>query len=1078
MSAYSLRCIAIFFSFLYLSGPCSAQTALETFGKNRIQYKDFDWKRISTPNFEIHFYQEGTEIAHLAARFAESDYDRIADLLGYTPYSKTKVFIYNSIADLQQSNVGLHNENAILIGGQTNFIKSQVEIPYTGNAADFKRELSTGVAQVMLVEMMFGGSLKDMVQSAYLLTLPEWFVSGAAAYVAEGWSLEMDNYVRDAVVNKNLRRPAVLTGQDATVIGHSIWNFIAERYGRANISNILNLTRIIRNEENSIGSTLGIPYSRFLSEWKSFYSTLNAPVIGAYAMPGEDFKVRRNSRNRFLYNQVKFSPNGKSIAYSENKGGKYKLYARSTTGRQSKWVMSGGYKVINQRFDPGIPLINWRNNNQLMVVHVSQGKYILSTYDLNKTFRRRIARKPLGNLDQIKSFDVSEDGKTLVLSASRNGRSDLFYYEIGRGAISAITNDIFDDLYPKFLPGSNRAVVFSSNRTADSLNPADKPSLTSVANNFDLYHYDPSQTDKAPRRILKSAGNALQPEAGGENTLYYLDDVTGIRQLYQHNIAAGTSRQVSNFRQNLDAYDVNVADSSLAFLTMNNRRRYIGYKRRFPFSGNTASIFTRRSRLLEERGESTFDNQGQLPGNATTGPGDSTAAAPASQLVLKEGEVDTDNYQFDAGTRPKQPEVASQGGGQTGTSPQQSTAGSRRPSTIPINGPFNYESRFSTNNIVSTALVDPLRGLGILFNLSMNDALENHRINGGLLGFLDFQSSNFFGEYQYLKKRLDLGIRFDKKTFHFNRLQSEGFVQRYNLYRIQPLISYPLSVASRITLAPTVMFTRYAETGFSTTSLAQPIQASNYGGLRAEYVFDNTNINGLNMIEGTRIKIRYENYLGLDDADQSFNNFNVDIRNYKKIHRDIIFASRLAFGNFGGQSRKSYMLGGMDNWIFPGRDRRPGDPLTITPNFDNRDILFNEFVTNLRGFNFNKLSGNTFLLLNAEVRFPIVKYFYRGPITSNFFKNFQFVGFTDIGAAWTGKGPFSRQNSLNTVIVGGQNNPFRATVTNFKNPFLAGYGVGARTLLLGYYVKFDVAWGMEDYVINSPKYYLTLGYDF
>ena len=47
-----------------------------------------------------------------------------------------------------------------------------------------------------------------------------------------------------------------------------------------------------------------------------------------------------------------------------------------------------------------------------------------------------------------------------------------------------------------------------------------------------------------------------------------------------------------------------------------------------------------------------------------------------------------------------------------------------------------------------------------------------------------------------------------------------------------------------------------------------------------------------------------------------------------------------------------------------------------------------------------------------------------------------------------------------------------------KNPFLIGYGAGVRTMLLGYYVKFDYAWGLEDGIINKPIAYLTLGYDF
>ncbi len=89
------------------------------------------------------------------------------------------------------------------------------------------------------------------------------------------------------------------------------------------------------------------------------------------------------------------------------------------------------------------------------------------------------------------------------------------------------------------------------------------------------------------------------------------------------------------------------------------------------------------------------------------------------------------------------------------------------------------------------------------------------------------------------------------------------------------------------------------------------------------------------------------------------------------------------------------------------------------------------------------------------------------------------VGFGDVGTAWFGnKGPFNRQNSLNTSVVGGGDNPFKAVVTNFKNPFLFGYGMGIRSTILGYYVKADYAWGIEDRTVSKPKFYVSLGYDF
>ena len=138
--------------------------------------------------------------------------------------------------------------------------------------------------------------------------------------------------------------------------------------------------------------------------------------------------------------------------------------------------------------------------------------------------------------------------------------------------------------------------------------------------------------------------------------------------------------------------------------------------------------------------------------------------------------------------------------------------------------------------------------------------------------------------------------------------------------------------------------------------------------------------------------------------------------------------------------------------------------------------MFNRFATNLRGFKYNSIYGSSFLLFNGELRVPIVRYIYKGPINSNFWRNLQLTTFTDIGSAWTGVGPFNSDNSLNTKVVNEGN--FSIKVKSYENPFLIGYGFGARTLVLGYYLKFDVAWGRQNGFTNDPRYYFTFGYDF
>jgi len=121
------------------------------FGKNRVQFKDFDWRMKSSPNFEIYYYDYGSGVSDYAILYAESEFNRIADLLGFNPSVKTRLMIYNSLTDLQQSNIGLDNENRS-VGGQTDFVKPKIEIPFTGNLYDFKQELSFVLRRFLLLK--------------------------------------------------------------------------------------------------------------------------------------------------------------------------------------------------------------------------------------------------------------------------------------------------------------------------------------------------------------------------------------------------------------------------------------------------------------------------------------------------------------------------------------------------------------------------------------------------------------------------------------------------------------------------------------------------------------------------------------------------------------------------------------------------------------------------------------------------------------------------------------------------------------------------------------------------------------
>jgi outer membrane protein assembly factor BamA len=233
----------------------------------------------------------------------------------------------------------------------------------------------------------------------------------------------------------------------------------------------------------------------------------------------------------------------------------------------------------------------------------------------------------------------------------------------------------------------------------------------------------------------------------------------------------------------------------------------------------------------------------------------------------------------------------------------------------------------------------------------------------------------------------------------------------------------------------------------------------------------------MNLIEGTRGKITFTHFEALGNKQQSFSNVAADVRHYQKIYKEIVLAVRGFAGAFIGKSPKQYALGGMDNWF--GNHINPtgiGNPLASRSGAFNPNLIFTEFATNLRGFDYATLYGNNVLLGNVELRIPLIRALAGGPVTSNFFRNMQLVGFYDIGTSWSGAPPFNSGGSVRKKeVVSG---PFSVQLNEYLNPWLYSYGCGLRSVMLGYYLKFDVAWPVENFQANNPRLMVTLGYDF
>lgn len=1037
----------------------------EKYGQNRIQERKFDWKYVRTSNFEVYFHQGSKSLSTMAAEMAEVEYDRITAVLGYTPYNKVKLFLYSSPAELIQSNIGLASLGDVS-NTELGMAHSRIEIGYTGDQVSFRKQLIYEISQVFIYDMLYGGNIKDALQSSLLLNLPAWFMEGLSTYLSEGWTSEMNDFMREQAKSGRLRKPSLYEGEEAKKVGQSIWNYIAVGYNRDQISNILNLTRIIRNEQTSITSTLGTPsYARFLKGWREYYEGINQKAAESFTDPTVDFRYAINKSNSVTNKPgVTLSSDQKFLAISEIYKKRYRIVVIEPETGKKRIIRQGKVQQFGESSATIAPKIAWTKNNSLLILAREEKGYNYYLFeDIDAKKPKLKLKRSLRGLDAIQDLDLSDDGSMMAVSADKNGKSDIYLINVARGSAIPLTNDQFDDVSPRFIGSSNRKVVFASNRVAtDSL----KTQKVTSSSSFKLYEHSGDQRNGKTTLLVDSLGTRLTPIWADEQEVYFLSDAKGISNIFKLQRATEVVSQVTNYLTGIYSASM-VKPGSLAYTRLGGNAVEAVYLKSVNFNQTYDTPLLAKKQLVAEV-KSSPDRVD------TTTVQQQTAVEHTNKLVLREGEVDTDQYVFDEDVLKEFDSLKRRGTFATTPAP---ALRNRRRENITVNGPYNYKGLFMITDASTEWRIDPIRTnpFGIQQSISMNDLLENHVLKAGIFINTGFKDSDIYAEYTNNKHRIDFGARVDRRSLYF--FDGSYAEERYRFNQIALSFSYPFSRYARFTLKPIFAQGRIVTLQSIQAGIVRDV-VQNYGGISGELVYDNSVVTGPNMREGNRMKVRYENFVGLDGNTLGFNRLTFDLRRYQKVHRDVVLAARLAMSHSAGKAPKQSMLGGMENWVNTRRERRSDDenPLDFTQN--NLDIFFTHFANNLRGFNVNRLSGASYLLFNAELRVPIAKFLYRGPITSSFFRNLQIVGFSDIGSAWTGAGPFNEENSLNTNIIGRPGDPFTAVVTDYRNPFLVGYGLGVRTTLFGIYGKFDYAWGLDNKVVGKGIPYLTLGYDF
>lgn len=1083
--------ISIIIILMSLSAKSQYYNGLQMdFGKNRIQYKPYNWRYYPNIDYDVYFYDRGVNHGKYVTEKLDiffQEYQRYFSVI----YDEKVIFVvYNKLSDYRQTNVGLETGNVENnLGGNFQIKDNKIFLFYEGDHQKFDLHLRKAVVSLLVRKILYGTAFTDKLTNTALMNVPPWFENGLISYVAQPYNEEAFNKVKDILETRKKIQFNHLTGEEAEIIGHSFWYFIAENYGEDVISNILYFSKISKSIKNAVYFVLGKSLKKITVKWRDYYEL--RLKIEDVNIPPSDKEVFKTKKKR-IYQNFKISPDGKNIAFVENREGKYKVFLYNTETEKKQKIYVEGQR-LEQITDYSYPYLEWNGSGKILAFTTENESNVLFwTYNTEKD---ELKSKVLPYLSKIMSFSFSPNGYYVVFSAISNGYTDIFLFNILTSKMERITYDLADDLYPAFDKKSSK-IIFSSNRTNDTIkklfNFEDNPSLSS---SFDLFYLEINPLkDVLVRMTNTDYSNETQPASIGDDTYLYLSDSTGI-----------TNRFILEF------------DSTISFIDTTVHYRYI----------TSTGQITNYSKSIEETdvqanyiGEILYNDKKYR-----------FFEYPFEKENIKNQKVQqTPTYFRKLFISEKQKEILKQKRIEEEIQIQKEKLDSLRPffekkfvtpdsSTIDINNYvfeiekdtlfsafFNeekvenipekkfpqmrvYYPTFYMNDLNSkldftmlNETYQPFTGGPFIFNpgaslfttFGADELFNDYKLLGGFKwGFGN--SMEYIFSIENLKKRTDKQIVFYRQTLtneidYFN-------IKKSKINQLLLILRYPFNQVSAVKGTLIGKYDRIIQLSTEYNSLTEPDDYQVYTGAKLEYIFDNTRELALNLREGTKFKVFGEFYQQIEGDYDYTTIWGLDYRYYKRIFRNFIYAGRIAGSTSLGSGKLMYYLGGVDNWYDLSFD------LTGASFFDNsvninyeENYLFQAVATNMRGFKQNIRNGHSFALMNHELRLPIIQVFANHPMNSAFWYNLQVIGFFDIGSAWNGWTPYDERNIYNTVTH--ESSPFIVILDVDRPPFVYSYGFGVRTKIMGYFVRFDWGWGKEGNYSHDRKFHFSLSMDF
>ncbi|MBD3345277.1 MAG: peptidase S9 [Chitinivibrionales bacterium] len=545
------------------------ETRAQYFGRNKVQYENFDFNVMHADPFSIHYYPEELTAVSDAARMLQRWDKRYATLFDTGLSSGQPIVLYANHADFQQTNV-ISGRIPQSTGGVTEGLRERVVIPLTGIYAENDHVLGHELVHVYHYALM--KSLPRGLQSSR--NIPLWFIEGMSEYLSVGSSTPLTAmWMRDALINNDL--PTIeKVSRDPSYFpyryGHAIWAYIGGTWGDTIVPRLY-YSSLKSSFRRAVENELGIDVDSLSVLWRKAIKNEFAPDLKGRINPsGYGTPVITGEGGLNLSPSV--SPDGKYVVFFSRRNiFTLSLYlANLKTGKIVKQLVRA---QTNAHFD-ALQFTNtsgtWSpDGSKFAFVVFKKGDNSIRVININTL--KTEGTYQFDELEAITGIAWSPDGNKLAVTGTDGGIADLFLYNIDADSLTRLTNNRHAELQPSWSPDGSTIAFITDNHPSTSFD-----SLLFSRPQIALYNLSEQKT------TLYGFGpwcKHINPHFSSDGkSIYFVADPDGFSDIFRYSLKEDTYYRITNIATGVSgltdlspALSVSGNDDSLVFTVFENR---------------------------------------------------------------------------------------------------------------------------------------------------------------------------------------------------------------------------------------------------------------------------------------------------------------------------------------------------------------------------------------------------------------------------------------------------------------------------------------------------------------------------